>query len=112
MQTLFCGMICRFDLHIHSEYIVFDRKQRALGSTDLSLWLEYSSSIKCSECRTGLNHVYIVKQLNALLVRQTLVSKLYHVLPDDASIKEREDKVEGNRTPSHKMVYPCPEMSL
>lgn len=35
-----------------------------------------------------------------------------HLLPDDASIEEREDKVESNRTPGDKMVYPCPEMSL
>lgn len=34
------------------------------------------------------------------------------VLPDDASIEQREDKVEGNRTPRHKMVHPRPEMSL
>ena len=33
-------------------------------------------------------------------------------LPDDASIEEREDEVEGNRTPRHKMVHPRPEMSL
>lgn len=33
-------------------------------------------------------------------------------LPDDASVEEREDEVEGNRTPRHKMVHPCPEMSL
>lgn len=32
--------------------------------------------------------------------------------PDDASIKEREDEVEGNRAPRHKMVHPRPEMSL
>lgn len=53
--------------------------------------------------------------------RRTAGQQLYeykvHVLgveerPDDASIKEREDEVEGNRTPRHKMVHPCPEMSL
>lgn len=33
-------------------------------------------------------------------------------LPDDASIEEREDEVEGDRTPRYKMVHPRPEMSL
>lgn len=33
-------------------------------------------------------------------------------LPDDATIEEREDEVEGNRTPRDKMVHPRPEMSL
>lgn len=33
-------------------------------------------------------------------------------LPDDASIEEREDEVEGNRTPCYEMVHPRPEMCL
>lgn len=32
--------------------------------------------------------------------------------PDNASIEERKDEVEGNRTPRHEMVHPRPEMSL
>lgn len=33
-------------------------------------------------------------------------------LPDDAAVEERENKVEGDGTPCHEMVHPCPEMSL
>lgn len=34
------------------------------------------------------------------------------LLPDDASIEEREDEVERDWTPGDKVVYPGPEVSL
>lgn len=32
--------------------------------------------------------------------------------PDDASVKEREDEIESDWAPRHKMVHPGPELSL
>lgn len=48
----------------------------------------------------------------SLNIKHTGVGEGRRLLPDDASVEEREDKVERDWTPGDKMVYPGPEVSL